>query len=62
MLFAFAVIFTYADEWCSAHDRPYWLVVGFRGLSILFFVTDGIAITCVCLKVMFESVREVFRS
>lgn len=62
MVFAFAVLFTYADDWCTAHHRPNWLVVGFRGLSILFFVTDSIAITCVCLKVMFESVREVFRS
>ena len=61
LVFVIAVLFTYADDWSVQHHRPDWLVFGFRGLSILFFVTDSIAITCVCFKVMFESVREVFR-
>ncbi len=60
MLLGFAVLFTFADDWCREHHRPAWLTLGFRGLSILLFVTDGIAITCVCLKVIIESVRETF--
>lgn len=62
MLLVFAVFFTFADDWCQEHHRPIWLTLGFRGLSLLLFVTDGIAIVCVCLKIIIESVRETFWS
>lgn len=61
LIMALAVALTYAEDWARAENRPEWLLFGFHGISILLFITDGIAIAGLCAKLILHSVRDVFR-
>lgn len=65
-LFAFlmmvlAVALTYVEDLCREQNRPAWLVNGIEIISIMLFVTDSIAILTLCIKLLLESCRDVFR-
>ena len=56
-----AVAFTYLEDWMHEHHRPAWLVQGAQGLSILAFVADGIVFAGICIKLIIETVKDLWK-
>ena len=61
LLTVFAVAFTYLEDWMHEHQRPTWLVLGAQGLSILAFVADGIVFAGICIKLIIEAVKDLWK-
>jgi hypothetical protein len=59
VIFILAILLTFVEEWCRDHGRPAWLLEGIEALSVLLFITDGIAILCTCTKLIIELMRDL---
>lgn len=49
------------EHWFREQGQPAWMVLTLKGVSALVFITDMIALACICGKLIVHMLADTFR-
>jgi hypothetical protein len=59
LVFAFAFLLTFVEDFAVKTNRPKWAINGIEGLSVLLFIGDGLVILAVVARIVLRAYRDL---
>jgi hypothetical protein len=59
LIFTFAILLTFVDDWCIRTKRPKWLICGIECLSVWMFIVDTVVLIGIGVRIMSRAIRSL---